>query len=89
LACLTITGLEPTTMQHLEEITYAYAKSSCYRCGGAGDAVDMDCFIDGEGALAICTTCLIDALTIAKPGRAKMRAKAKADAAIARQKSVI
>lgn len=68
-------------MQHLEAITLAYAKSSCYRCGASGDAIDMDCFIEGEGALALCTTCLIDAVSIARPGRKRMREQAKRDAA--------
>lgn len=72
-------------MQHIEAVTLAYAKSSCYRCGSTSDAVDMDAFIEGEGALAICTTCLVDALTIAKPGRQRMRAQAKRYAEEARR----
>lgn len=72
-------------MQHLEAIPIAYAKCSCYRCGNTSDAVDMDCFIEGEGALAICTNCLIDALAVAKPGRQRMQLKAKRDAKEARR----
>lgn len=76
-------------MQHLEAITLAYAKSSCYRCGDTSDAVDMDCFIEGEGALAICTKCINDAAKIAKPGSWKMKQKASRDAAEARRAATV
>lgn len=72
-------------MQHLESASIAYAKCSCYRCGGAGDLVDMDCFIEGEGALALCLTCLIDAVAIGRPGRKRMREQGKRDREAARR----
>lgn len=76
-------------MQHLEAITLAYAKCSCYRCGDTSDAVDMDCFIDGEGALALCVKCLRDALSIGLPGSKRMKAQARRDAEEARRAATV
>jgi hypothetical protein len=76
-------------MQHLDAIPWMYAKASCYRCGNTSDAVDFDCFIEGEGALAICTTCLIDAVKIATPGRKRMRDQAARDAEEARRAATV
>lgn len=66
-------------MQHIEATTYTYAKGSCYRCGSASDLVDMDAHIEGEGALAICSTCIFEAATLARAGRSKMRKRARED----------
>lgn len=71
-------------MQHLESASIAYAKCSCYRCGAGGDLVDMDCFIEGEGALALCTSCVTEASNLGKRGRARMLAQAKRDERAAR-----
>lgn len=77
-------------MQHLEALPpYAFAKGACYRCGATFDLVDMDVHIEGEGCLAICTTCINEAAEIAKPGRRKMRAKDKAAAEETRRATAV
>jgi len=60
-------------MQHIEATTYTYAGGSCYRCHAASDLVDMDAHIEGEGALAICSTCIFEAARFAKQGRSAMK----------------
>lgn len=77
-------------MQHLEALPpYAFAKGSCYRCHATSDLVDMDSHIEGEGVLAICTTCILEAADLAKIGRRKMRAKDKAAAEATRQATAV
>lgn len=77
-------------MQHLEALPpYAFAKGSCYRCGRTHDLVDMDVHIEGEGCLAICTNCILEAASIAKPGRAKMKAKDKSAAEEVRRAAAV
>lgn len=76
-------------MQHLAELTYTYAKSACYRCNATHDLVDMDAHIEGEGCLAICTTCILEAAEIAKAGRKKLRAIDRAAAEEARRAATV
>lgn len=76
-------------MQHLAEAHYTYAKAGCYRCHATSDLVDLDCHVEGEGALAICTTCILEAAELAKAGRKKLRAIDRAAAEEARRATAV
>ena len=39
----------------------AHAQGGCFRCHRGSDLVDMDAYVEGEGALALCTGCIRDA----------------------------
>lgn len=39
----------------------AHAKGGCYRCGRGDSLVDMDAYVEGEGALTICKGCVLEA----------------------------
>lgn len=60
------------SMQRLDQVTYTFAKSSCYRCLSGGPVVDLDVHIEGEGCLALCVNCIGEAaqtagLRVSKP----------------------
>ncbi len=44
----------------LEQSTYMHAKEGCYLCLRAGPLVDTGMQIEGEGILAVCTSCVAD-----------------------------
>jgi ribosomal protein S14 len=48
-------------MDAVAQAGYQHARGSCYRCGQAHDLVDLDAFIEGEGALIICRNCVREA----------------------------
>lgn len=49
-------------MQAIDQANFAYAKEGCYRCGRNDHLVDMDVHVEGEGALAFCESCLVQAV---------------------------
>lgn len=48
-------------MEFIGVAIYTYAKEACYICGKNENLVDTGTFIEGEGELAICDTCIKDA----------------------------
>lgn len=52
-------------MQVQEQANFGHAKGSCYRCGQVSPVVDLDCYIEGEGVLALCFGCVADAARLA------------------------
>lgn len=36
----------------------AMAQGGCYRCRRGSELIDFDCFIEGEGSLALCRNCV-------------------------------
>lgn len=52
-------------MELLPEATSGQAKFGCYVCLIPGPVVTMEAMIEGEGELAICGSCLTDAMNVA------------------------
>lgn len=47
-------------MIRVDQASFVIAKESCYVCGKGGPLVDTEVAIEGEGALGLCDTCILD-----------------------------